>query len=63
MEQKGTEWLCPSCKKEKSGNERELKSKPSSRNVGSRQSIKRQNIQSGEVSNLNMYGLLQCSLE
>lgn len=60
MEQKGTEWLCPSCKKEKSVGEREVKPKSGSRGVGggNRQIAKRQNSQSGDSPNSSMYGLL-----
>lgn len=49
MEHNGTEWLCPSCKKEKSAKERESKLKSANRNIINRAG--------GKQSIQNMYGL------
>lgn len=46
MELNGTEWLCPSCKKEKSVKEREMKLKLSTRSITNK-----------SVGRQNMYGL------
>lgn len=49
MELNGTEWLCPTCRKEKSAKERESKLKSATRSTVNRAS--------GKQSIQNMYGL------
>jgi len=58
MEQNGSEWLCPSCKKEKTANERESKQKLSTRSITNRSSAatKRRNSQTGaDSANSSVY--------
>lgn len=55
MEKNGTEWLCPSCKKEKYAKEREKRIKVHPRSTASRLASRHSGAES---ANTTMYGLM-----